>query len=578
MKKYHYFIKLKQFFQNEDGAYAVIMGILSFFLIGLVALTVDGSGMLLDKARFSQGIEQAGLALMAENNDFRTTNQKHADVLRQTVTKEELEGFSDTFSAQKYKRNQELVSGLVRHYYYPSTYFKDNLKISDKYDYQCNNLQGPNGEQLKSIACEISGKFERPSWLYLGKNNGLSFAETTTINANKIYIQKNLDEIIPIDLMLVADLSGSMNSSVSGTKYGTAKIDILREVVSAIAKELLEQNNTEEGKVISQYNRIGFTSFAFGAQQQNNPAQCYLPYVVNYDTTTQVRVRIRPKSSLNPSGEKIVDYCDNNSNYRDNMDYRNYRYYMDYRDYRDVTLSYKMLRSYIGSDEQCYSYPTLARFFDQLIDYDETIKTIDSFNGRDNDYLMVFNKNSWCLGSANTHINSTYIWAGKNKSADLLSRFNQVPALGATLSSSGLLIGANLLMNTNPDENAQPSKLGANTQRIILVLSDGQDQITSNDTLNITSNLINQGMCEKIKNKLNSLQDKTYLEQPTRIGFVAFGYGPSGTQKAAWEKCVGKYYYVANNKEELLESFRKIIGLVEEVGHSTYKEPTYYSN
>ncbi|QIM69004.1 TadE/TadG family type IV pilus assembly protein [Basfia succiniciproducens] len=540
MKKYHYFIKLKQFFQNEDGAYAVIMGILSFFLIGLVALTVDGSGMLLDKARFSQGIEQAGLALMAENNDFRTTNQKHADVLRQTVTKEELEGFSDTFSAQKYKRNQELVSGLVRHYYYPSTYFKDNLKISDKYDYQCNNLQGPNGEQLKSIACEISGKFERPSWLYLGKNNGLSFAETTTINANKIYIQKNLDEIIPIDLMLVADLSGSMNSSVSGTKYGTAKIDILREVVSAIAKELLEQNNTEEGKVISQYNRIGFTSFAFGAQQQNNTAQCYLPY------------EIKPSISVR------------------NSYYGGYYY---------TTIQYSELLSYVGSNQQRYSYATLAQYFDAFVDYDKTIESINSFDGKDLSSLMYFSKNSWCLGSANNRINSTYIWAGKNESADLVSRFNRVPALGATLSSSGLLIGANLLMNTTPDENAQPSKLGANTQRIILVLSDGEDQINNaSSSLNITSTLINQGMCEKIKSKLNSLQDKTYLEQPTRIGFVAFGYGPSGTQKAAWEKCVGKYYYVANNKEELLESFRKIIGLVEEVGHSTYKEPTYYSN
>ncbi|MDG2957078.1 pilus assembly protein [Bisgaard Taxon 10/6] len=536
MKIKNYTALLRWFYHNERGAYTVMMAIMSFALLGIVALTVDGSGMLLDKARFSQGIEQAGLALMAENN-YSRTNEEHEDVLRQIVTKEGL-SYDEKLKEQKKERNLELIRGIVRHYYYPSTYFKDSKDIEDEYVPKCDNLKGPNGEQLKSIACEISGKFERPSWLYLGKNNGLSFAETTTINANKIYVQKNLDEIIPIDLMLVTDLSGSMNSSVDG-RYGTAKITILRDVVSSIAKELLEQNNTEEGKIISKYNRIGFTSFAFGAQQQSNSAKCYLPY------------EIKPSITV-----------------------RNNYYY----DYYTTTIRYSELLSYIGKSQQRYSYATLAQFFDLFVDYDKTIDSIDSFNGKDSDYLMNFNKNSWCLGNA-TRINSTYIWAKKNESTDLINRFNQVQATGATLSSSGLLIGANLLTNTNPDEEAQPSKLGANTQRIILVLSDGADQLSdANSSLNITSNLINQGMCEKIKSKLDSLQDKTYLEQPTRIGFVAFGYGPSGTQKAAWEKCVGKYYYVANNKEELLESFRKIIGLVEEVGHSIYQPPSYYSN
>ncbi|MDG2951009.1 TadE/TadG family type IV pilus assembly protein [Exercitatus varius] len=536
MKIKNYTALLRRFYRNERGAYTVMMAIMSFALLGIVALTVDGSGMLLDKARFSQGIEQAGLALMAENN-YSRTNKEHEDVLRQTVTEDEL-GSKTKLKVQKEKRDQELIRGIVRHYYYPSTYFKDSKDIKDNYKPICDNLKGPNGEQLKSIACEISGEFERPSWLYLGKNNGLSFAETTTINANKIYVQKNLDEIIPIDLMLVTDLSGSMNDDVNGRRYGTAKIDILRDVVASIAKELLEQNNTEEGKIISKYNRIGFTSFAFGAQQQSNSAKCYLPY--------EIKKNVR-------------------------LDGYNYG--------RNNSISYTELLSYVGGSYQSYFYLTLAEHFDALVDYDKTIDSIDSFNGKDFNYLMTFNKNSWCLGSANTRINSTYIWAKKNESANLISRFNWVPATGATLSSSGLLIGANLLMNTNPDEEAQPSKLGANTQRIILVLSDGADQISNaNSSLNITSNLINQGMCEKIKSKLDSLQDKTYLEQPTRIGFVAFGYGPSGTQKAAWEKCVGKYYYVANNKEELLESFRKIIGLVEEVGHSIYQAPSYYSN
>lgn len=140
MKIKNYTALLRRFYHNERGAYTVMMAIMSFALLGIVALTVDGSGMLLDKARFSQGIEQAGLALMAENN-YSRTNKEHEDVLRQTVTEDEL-GSKTKLKVQKEKRDQELIRGIVRHYYYPSTYFKDSKDIKDNYKPICDNQIG----------------------------------------------------------------------------------------------------------------------------------------------------------------------------------------------------------------------------------------------------------------------------------------------------------------------------------------------------------------------------------------------------------------------------------------------------
>ena len=142
---------------------------------------------------------------------------------------------------------------------------------------------------------------------------------------------------------------------------------------------------------------------------------------------------------------------------------------------------------------------------------------------------------------------------------------------GWTLSSSGLLVGANLMVNTNKD--ALPSKIRTNTQRIILVLSDGVD--TALPTL--TGELLDAGMCPKIREKLDSLQDKNYRQLPTKIAFVIFGYRQSAAQKASWERCVGKgNYFIADNEEQLLKAFKQIIGFEEEVGRSSSVTPKLF--
>lgn len=121
------------------------------------------------------------------------------------------------------------------------------------------------------------------------------------------------------------------------------------------------------------------------------------------------------------------------------------------------------------------------------------------------------------------------------------------------------------MMEKNPKQEAAPDKVKSNTQRILLVLSDGGDNQPSTKTL---IDLFNGGLCDKIKERIDTLQDSKFHQLPTRIAFVAFGYKPTTEQSKAWKSCVGNHYYQVDNKEQLLKSFQQIISLDEEVGRA----------
>ncbi len=516
------------FYKNESGVYSVIMGLISVVLVGLIAFAVDGSGLLLDKARFVQGMEQASLALVAENNAYRQ-NQEHDDVTRQ---KSNDSNETLNLDQQQKQRNQELIRGIVQSYYLGNTYRSnpqaDNKDITDEYNYDCHLVDSNANGIPKTVACNVSGNFDRPSWLYL-KDQALSFKEFNKVSSGSVYAQKNQDEVIPLDLMLVSDFSGSMNDPLLDKnqkevkdQYGHSqpKVKVLKEVVESVSADLLDSKKAkQENRNISPFNRIGFVSFAFGAQQRGDAKKCYIPF-----------------------------FFDSESNLKTAKD----------------------LLATHGKRDLAYPY------FNEHVDLEKTVNQIEKFNGEDIEYPFSFAKSySLCLHENASIMTTSNNWFGQNQHDSLSTQFSALKASGSTLSSSGLLIGANYLMLKNTDSKAQPSVLKTNTQRIILVLSDGRDQIHTDIT--VTTDLIKTELCSKIKSKIDSLQDSNYTTRPTRIAFVAFGYELKEDTKKAWRKCVGDYYYQANSKQQLLDTFHQILNLNEEVGHSLNSEPKYYN-
>ncbi len=603
MKKHktNFYSSLREFARNEKGIYAVMTGLLGVPLIGYIAFVVDGTGMLLDKARLTQGLEQAVLFLVAEDNQYRQEKKIYQVENKPNYpTEQELEAMPESerqaierfnenykenygelpkpgdkrdLAYKQYQRNIQMVRELVQTYYLPKQAYTSQ-GIADDYVYHCGILAGgkvPPSSQTESVGCVVNGNFDRPSWLYWGsdykKTYGTTFDRTTKVAADTIFVTKKTSQNFPMDVMFVMDFSGSMIHPTSETN-GVPKIDVLRDVFNEISSKILEKPKNPHQE---SYNRIGFVDFAGAAQVLGNQQQCVFPF-------------------------KIKD-----GSYPFNVYYKDDTTRIEQRNIKDYIS--ELLRDSINVASKLYykSYNENFRSFEKDgIDYVQTLNMVDHLNGESlNTAEMVkFDKNVICLGS-NKNVDTTKAWYKVGEFNKLYSEFSKVQPVGSTLASSGLIIGANLLMRKNQDID----KITSNIQRSIIIFSDGFDTVpyTLSDATkasHITETLLqprgknsylkngNQqldGLCDRIRKQVDSLQDDRYPKLKTKISFVSFGLSKDDRnqpdakdQMAAWKHCVGeKNYYEVNNREQLLEVFKKATGLAEEVGRATDQKPIF---
>ena len=318
--------------------------------------------------------------------------------------------------------------------------------------------------------------------------------------------------------MMVTDLSASMKWYIDKENTDAPKphrrIDALREVVTKVEGILLPKEN--KGSV-SPYNRIGFVSFAAGSRQKDDTKNCVLPYYVNQNK------------------DKISRLLKGDPN--------------------SISKGFEMLERHM--------------------DVKKTIAQIDQFNdGKKQTYDFALDSSYskyYCLEN-NIGKKTTSEWFDKSN-PNVANELNKIEPLGGTAVTSGIFIGVNRLTETNKDPDAAPSKLNTNARRVLLVLSDGEDNRPSENTL-VT--LMKNGLCEKIKEKINSLQDPNYTRVEIRIAFIALGFKPTKDQKAAWKQCVGEYYYEVFRKEKLFDAFKQIISFEEEVGRSSSQKPKLF--
>ncbi|ANU81371.1 pilus assembly protein TadG [Aggregatibacter actinomycetemcomitans] len=521
---------VKQFSKNEHGVYAIITALLAFPLLLFVAFTVDGTGILLDKARLAQATDQAALLLIAEDNQYRK-NKDHSDVKRQNVSQQEIEREGRNFSnakvqAQWKKRNQELVQGLVKLYLRSddSKGQKNSSPVTIKEPFLAECLEektqpkNQNGT-AKSVACVVQGSVQRKFWLPWGQtlvsSNQLHDGRVG-INSGKTYAVKEKQITIPIDLMMVTDLSGSMKWYID--RKGDAhkpnrRIDALVEVVGEVQNILLPKENKEN---VSPYNRMGFVSFAAGARQKGDTSGCVLPYYVQQSKTEYISELLRGRR-----GRTIRE----------------------------------------GLKE-----------IERHMDIAKTVNQIKNFNnGEKQSYSFSFNNGDFCLGG-NEGKETTQAWFDQKK-PNVSEALGKIEPLGGTAVTSGMLIGINLMTSKNSEPEAAPSKLNTNTRRVLLILSDGEDNQPSEKTL---VNLMGAGLCREIKDKMNSLQDPKYGQVEPRVAFIAFGTNLPDNQLNAWKQCVGKHYYSVFSKQGLLDAFKQIISFEEEVGRSSSQKPKLF--
>ena len=572
---------LKDFYKDQSGVYTFIAGMLAMVLLGLAAFAVDGSGIMLDKARFIQAMDQGALSLVAENNKFRE-NAKHYDVTRQTLSAEEQNNKTDDekFATQQNKRNQELVQGMVK--LYMRSYDRDNLNnkslpisIEKDFDLSCEEMELPAQNQYvkKPVVCQVSGEIKRKSWLPY--ENTLSFGKDVDIGSGVTYGVKDRGIIIPVDLMLVSDVSGSMRWNIAGTNTSNTlpksqwRFTALTSVVEEVSDILMPEVLTAD---VSPFNRMAFTSFAFGSQQKDVKDLCVLPF---YGKNLKAKVELFDLFSKT-TGKNSTNRVDTYKDLFENGivqwgDLTNYDKDSNRRKFTVTASPVEIMKR--AASFPAIDFALVDFFFDTYyVDLKRTVQSISTFDGLPRNYDIAFKNHGICLGYQNRNIATTKAWFTQ-KDRNISSELKKITPEGGTSAATGLLIGANLLMDYNKDPEAQPNKIGTNTQRVILILSDGEDNRPSLRTL---INTINAGVCDAIKTRANSFQDPNYRMIPTRLAFVAFGYNPVGAQADAWKRCVGEEnYYLADSKEKLLAVFKQVIGVEEEVGKTSITKPKF---
>ncbi|WP_427833481.1 pilus assembly protein [Actinobacillus pleuropneumoniae] len=525
----------RRFIQDESGVYTVMGGLLALPILALIFVSLESAGIIQDQARLSDSLEQAVLSLTAENNSGRKANDYKLGGSNPN---------DDSFniSSEVGKRDHAIVTTFVKTFLPQTNDDKMNLIPVCK---TVNNTSGKGHTSSSEVTCTVSGTVEHKSWFPLKVGNLEVIPKQVDVASKSKAFKKNTFNI-PIDLMVVADLSGSMNYDLSNAKairgLSTSKLGILKEVLSELAQKTLLSDEANMN------NRIFVTPFAMGAEIDRN--SCAIPYQWNQQTKSQYFSNIKNKL--------------NSHNF-------------------DGLLS-------------------RAKAIHDLVYILDTKKTLDTI-GQSTTYALTYPKGAYCLKNMRS---STQSWYDRSQRDNFTNYVSSLQADGATLASSGLLVAANRMLR----EESRSKKLGEETKRVILVLSDGNDEILKGETKGvpfvnysrITDNLIYgrqeeflsnskkttvknsnnsveidsylqeglkyksvaNGMCNIIRDKLNTLNN----DKNTKIVFVEFGY--ASKSKEAWKHCVegDKNYYSANDKASLLNSFKQAIGETDDVGRS----------
>lgn len=230
MSRFHLLSAARRFCEDRRGAFAASFVILTAFLFSLAALGFEGSRFLNERARLSDGLEQAALAVAAEDT---STNNMIADA------------YIDTYMERgAYKENASLV-GLPK------------ITMSTG--------KSESNDQISYVEYKVSAQIKEDSWF----SSPLfpSFGKTVVIGGSSAARKYRTT----MDVMFAVDFSNSMNGGFSGGGNVT-KIEELKKIVLQISQELLVDNPGS---------KVGFAPFAWGTKGVGNPNVCSFPFVSN---------------------------------------------------------------------------------------------------------------------------------------------------------------------------------------------------------------------------------------------------------------------------------------------------------
>ncbi len=211
-----------KFIDNQRGAMAVTFVLSAGFLMGMLALALDGARFITERARLSDALEQAALALTSENNPEQSV------------------------------RNKDLVNNYIK------AYMRHAKRIDDVKIKKIENIKDKSTGLIYN-EYHVSSTLSEKSWF-----TGLypNFGELVNVGDNGV--ARNYRS--HMDVMFVADFSGSMGWEYDG---GGTRIEALKSIISELTDQIFQDDIS---------NKIGFVPFDHGTHADDGPYCSYQYY------------------------------------------------------------------------------------------------------------------------------------------------------------------------------------------------------------------------------------------------------------------------------------------------------------
>lgn len=435
---YHFITKEKKFIKNRTGAILIPFIVLLPFFIALLFLSFEISQFLQKKAKLSDAIEQATLALTVENNDLPDEVQS--------------------------RKNIDLVTQYSRTYLPLENFLEPKINIENN----CGQLV-----YNAKITMSYFAKFLSQTAM----TNKITTISTEDNGAARKYIVTEKPELT--DVVFVADYSGSMNDHFDKDSSDKSKKEVLADIFSRLHTTIFEN------KYI---NTIGFVPFTWGTKnvETNNGVSktyCHFPFVPKKHRFARDYLRqyspANLKQFLKPES---FHYVEN----------------IEYGKLSDD--SYNQIKNEISTSgieflDRTYNINdtfTIFKIIEKNIDYDKTIQSISNKYGKINIPINDVLGNGFCLQSSN---NRTLKFDEANDENITYSLGEKTD--GGTLVSSGILAANNVFKEKN-STNKKLMVILSDGDDSNPTNSEISNEEEDKDRYHITQELISEGMCEAI--------------------------------------------------------------------------------
>ncbi|CAD7561306.1 Protein TadG, associated with Flp pilus assembly [Citrobacter europaeus] len=525
------------YIQNNRAAVSVMFAIVLPILIASFSIGIDGARFLIKRAKLSDALSQGSLAVALTGND----NSLDTDITR----------------------NEQLLKSYID-YYLPSDKIKlGSLKVTLRKKYDPDDTSRVVSLDYIADAAILSNP------IFESLEHGLpGFGKDVQISSDGSngIVRKNIDESsVESDIVFAVDFSGSMLDPSSEPSMN--RLQLLQRIIADLTKDVIKSDSNT---------KIGIVPFDLGipvSLSEKNPLGgarigCSLPYKFNYqyDLDFNFWSYKYPGNTSSSSAEALYD--------TNRRQYDYYRY--------DLGLSTdQLVNSGIcvsTSSKPFYScerigfnlaipsnttrfvsdYNVMSRIGNQIhdsiasdvtIDYSATLaqknlfgdvyKTFEIPFGSSSSFQSVFTH--MCTSGFNVSPHNNYF---SNYPSIISSLYQNAQIINLTSSQSQLQkfnkmvvhLGAGTDTTAGLLTAARVIKSGTNPQKIIIVITDGED---SGELVTVSNRFHTQfKMCKKI---VDGLEEQSANTKSVKIYYISLSAKDNNEKRLAFwrDNCVG---------------------------------------